>query len=96
MGPGFATNPFDLLILLLFAFLVLGPKRLPEVGRMLGRGVREARRSLSALSLDAHADDTAGAEPYASTYPVEAVDPDPASVEAKTGRGRARELDTIG
>jgi TatA/E family protein of Tat protein translocase len=87
------TQPLDLLILLLVAFLVMGPKRLPEVARMLGRSVHEARKSLSELSLDGNSDEAAP-EPYAST--VETSGPDPASIETTASRGNARELDTIG
>lgn len=40
-------NPLNILVLLLIALLVLGPRRLPEAGRALGRGLREFRDSLS-------------------------------------------------
>jgi sec-independent protein translocase protein TatA len=33
----------EILILLLVALLIFGPKRLPEMGRSLGRGMRELR-----------------------------------------------------
>ena len=39
-------NPVHLLIILLIAMLVLGPKRLPGIGRSLGSGIREFRDSL--------------------------------------------------
>ncbi|WP_375341800.1 twin-arginine translocase TatA/TatE family subunit [Patulibacter defluvii] len=45
MGPiGFP----ELLIILVVALLVLGPKRLPEVGKSLGKGMREFKESISA------------------------------------------------
>ena len=37
----------ELLILLLVILLVFGPKRLPEMGRSLGRGMREFKDSIS-------------------------------------------------
>jgi sec-independent protein translocase protein TatA len=37
----------EILILLLVALLVFGPKRLPEMGRSLGRGLREFKDSIS-------------------------------------------------
>lgn len=43
-------NPIHLLILLIVVLLVLGPKRLPEVGRSLGSGMRSFRESLTAPS----------------------------------------------
>jgi len=36
-----------LIILLVVALLVFGPKRLPEIGRSLGRGMREFKDSVS-------------------------------------------------
>jgi sec-independent protein translocase protein TatA len=37
----------ELLIVLLAALLIFGPKRLPEMGRSLGRGMREFKESIS-------------------------------------------------
>ena len=41
------VGPLELAIVLIIALLVLGPKRLPEVGRSLGKGMREFKDSLS-------------------------------------------------
>lgn len=40
-------QPTHLLFVLVVALLVLGPKRLPEVGRTLGAGIRDFRQALS-------------------------------------------------
>jgi sec-independent protein translocase protein TatA len=40
-------TPFHLAILLLVALLVFGPQRLPEIGRGLGRSIREFRQAMS-------------------------------------------------
>jgi sec-independent protein translocase protein TatA len=37
----------ELIIVLVIALIVLGPKRLPEVGRSVGRGMREFKESIS-------------------------------------------------
>ena len=37
-------GPAEILVILLVALLVFGPKRLPEVGRQVGRGMRELRK----------------------------------------------------
>jgi sec-independent protein translocase protein TatA len=42
----------ELLIVLVIALIVLGPKKLPEVGRSLGRGMREFKDSISGVKLD--------------------------------------------
>jgi sec-independent protein translocase protein TatA len=44
---GDILQPSHLLFVLVIALLVLGPKRLPEVGRSLGRGIRDFRGALS-------------------------------------------------
>ncbi len=36
-------SPIQILIVLVIALLVFGPKRLPEMGRSVGRGIREFR-----------------------------------------------------
>jgi sec-independent protein translocase protein TatA len=41
------VGPMELVIVLVVALIVLGPKRLPEVGRSLGNGIREFKDSLS-------------------------------------------------
>ncbi len=40
-------SPVHLLFVGVIALLVLGPKRLPEVARALGKGVREFRQTVS-------------------------------------------------
>jgi sec-independent protein translocase protein TatA len=43
----FGIGPMEIVIVLSIALLVLGPKRLPEVGRSIGRGMREFKDSIS-------------------------------------------------
>ena len=40
------VGPLELAIVLIIALVVFGPKRLPELGRSLGRGIREFRGSI--------------------------------------------------
>ena len=40
-------GPLEIVIVLIIALIVFGPKRLPELGRSLGKGIREFRGSLS-------------------------------------------------
>lgn len=46
------VGPLELVVVLAIALVVLGPKRLPEVGRSLGRGMREFKDSLSGPDRD--------------------------------------------
>jgi len=48
-----------LIIILVVALLIFGPKRLPEIGRSLGRGMREFKSSVS------------GDQPHALAVPEE-------------------------
>ena len=47
----------ELVVVLVIALLVLGPKKLPEVGRSMGKGMREFKDSLSGESDDRAADE---------------------------------------
>ncbi len=51
---GDILQPTHLLFVLVVALLVLGPKRLPEVGRSLGRGLRDFRAALSGEEVEHH------------------------------------------
>jgi sec-independent protein translocase protein TatA len=51
------VGPLELGIVLVIALIVLGPKRLPEVGRSIGKGLREFKESLSGGLNDEHDDD---------------------------------------
>ncbi|MFN2470740.1 MAG: twin-arginine translocase TatA/TatE family subunit [Gaiellaceae bacterium] len=44
--PGFVGLP-ELLILGVVVLIIFGPKRLPEMGRSMGRGLREFKQSIS-------------------------------------------------
>ena len=44
---GDILQPTHLLFVLVIALIVLGPKRLPEVGRALGKGLRDFRNALN-------------------------------------------------
>ena len=40
-------GPMELIVVLVIALLVLGPKRLPGLGKQLGTGMREFKESIS-------------------------------------------------
>ena len=46
------VSPMEIVLLLLLALLLLGAKRLPEIGRSLGKGMREFKDSVSGKDRD--------------------------------------------
>ena len=42
----FNVGPLELVVVLIIALIVLGPQRLPDVARSVGRGMREFRNAL--------------------------------------------------
>ena len=50
-------GPMELILVLAIALIVLGPKKLPEVGRSLGKGMREFKQSISMSSKDDELDE---------------------------------------
>jgi sec-independent protein translocase protein TatA len=56
-------GPMELIIVLVIALVVIGPKRLPEVGKSLGTGMREFKDSLSGATRPDEEDDDEDAAP---------------------------------
>ena len=50
-------GPLELILVLIIALVVLGPQKLPEVGRSVGRGMREFRGALSGATGDDEEDE---------------------------------------
>jgi sec-independent protein translocase protein TatA len=66
----FGIGIWELLILLLVLLLVFGPKRLPEMGRQLGKGMREFKDSVTGDSSDDEAAALPPAEPVIPAAPA--------------------------
>lgn len=79
--PGWIGVP-ELLILLLVVLLVFGPKKLPEMGRSLGKGMREFKSSVTGKE---------DAQPAAEITTAHAVE-EPVRAPVSTSK---RELDSI-
>jgi sec-independent protein translocase protein TatA len=48
MGFISAPGPLELMVILVIALIVLGPQKLPEAARSVGKGMRELKESLTA------------------------------------------------
>ena len=64
-----SIGPMELLLILGLALLVLGPKRLPDAGRAMGRGMREFKDAVTGM----RADD----QPEPASAPAAAAEPAP-------------------
>jgi sec-independent protein translocase protein TatA len=49
--PGFIGVP-ELIVLAIVLLLIFGPKRLPEIGKSMGKGMREFKDSVSGITGD--------------------------------------------
>jgi sec-independent protein translocase protein TatA len=41
------VGPLELIVVMAIALMIFGPKRLPEMGRSVGKGIREFKSSVS-------------------------------------------------
>ena len=57
---------FHWLVVLLVILLIFGPKRLPELARSLGEGIREFKKSLKDGASNEPSEKTAGSKPISS------------------------------
>lgn len=82
-------GPLELMVILIVALLVVGPKRLPEVGRSIGRGLREFRKAQDEVQKTLQM--TLAEEPTAPkvSVPTPATGEGPEGVETSTNAGAA-------
>jgi sec-independent protein translocase protein TatA len=68
-------GPLEIIVVLIIALIVFGPKRLPELGNSLGKGIREFKDSVTGENKDDDVDDDddvkAISASQATTTPVE-------------------------
>lgn len=70
-------GPAEILVILVIALLVFGPRKLPELGKSLGAGIREFRRGTAGLKeeLEGSLRDPAALSTPAQTVVAQAVVP---------------------
>ncbi len=83
-----AIQPWHLVLLLIIVLIVLGPGKLPEVGKSLGESIREFRKATTetrdAISLQPPAQSPVAAPPAPPAAPVQAP---PVAPVAEAPRG---------
>ncbi len=60
-------GPMELAIVVIIALVIFGPKKLPELGSSLGRGMREFKSSISGDDDREHTGERAGAHRLEAT-----------------------------
>jgi len=90
----FGIGVTEMVILLIVLLVFFGPKRLPEMGRSLGKGMREFKDSISGKDDD---DDEPVHKRYATELPPaeQPADPEYVDVEPPERDRVTRERDTI-
>ena len=58
------VGPMEMVVVAVIALLVLGPQKLPEAGRSIGRGLREFKDAVSGAADD---EDKVGRHPHDPT-----------------------------
>jgi len=71
----FNIGPLELMVILIVALVVVGPKRLPEVGKTIGKSLREFRKATDEVkqSFDFNFDDDFEPDPPARSRHVETI-----------------------
>jgi sec-independent protein translocase protein TatA len=75
-------GPLELILVLVIVLVIFGPKRLPTLGRQLGRGMREFKDSITGDKKDDEDDD----ERPAITTATAGSSSDTAAADAALGR----------
>ena len=86
----FGIGVTELVILLVVLLIFFGPKRLPEMGRSLGRGMREFKDSISGKD-----DDDAVHHQLAAELPPADEQPRREPDAEQRARAESRERDTV-
>ncbi len=94
-------GPLEIVVVLVIVLLIFGPKRLPQLGRQMGRGMREFKDSITGENDDADHEDRAldpapesrpptdqpaPAKPVKATGAEEATTAEPAAADAEPRR----------
>jgi sec-independent protein translocase protein TatA len=89
----FGLGPTEVIIVLILALVVFGPKKLPEMARSVGKGIREFKSSVSMDDDDHHehaATPPTGQAPTPAPSLPPAAPSQPASPAETTGSGTQR------
>jgi sec-independent protein translocase protein TatA len=72
-------GPLEIIVVLVIVLIVFGPKRLPDLGRSLGRGMREFKDSVTGKDKDELPEASPAEKPEPTTVTAEPTTVTPAS-----------------
>lgn len=83
----------ELIVIFIVALLVFGPRRLPELGRTIGKGLAELKRAMQGVKeqIDSEIELTSSHKPYVDTSLSEEVD----KAEKDQEHGETKETEEI-
>jgi sec-independent protein translocase protein TatA len=87
MVPGF--HGLDLIVILVIALLVFGPKRLPEMGSAIGKSIKEFRKGVNELTMPKDDESSSTASSAASLEAIEREIASKRAAAAEAERARA-------
>lgn len=90
-----SVGPTEIILILIVALLVFGPQKLPEVGKSIGRGLREFRRASQEMK-DEFIGGLDDESPPPPTYPTAVAPPPDADAAATTPGSIAEEPPALG
>lgn len=75
-------GPLELVVVLAIALIIFGPKRLPEMGSSIGKGIREFKSSIDGSDDDEKVDDEVKLPEVTATVIAETPAAEPTKVRA--------------
>lgn len=76
----------ELLLIFLLVLLLFGAKRLPEVGKAMGKGIREFKKATKEIQADVDLDDFEKKPPPKKTEKAKAADEEGAGDSSEEGK----------
>jgi sec-independent protein translocase protein TatA len=77
-------GPLEIAVVLIIVLIIFGPKRLPELGRSMGRGIREFRSSIGGEKDDDKDDVDAKRRELESSQDAESVEGEVVTTDQKS------------
>lgn len=73
-------SPLHIIVLLVIALLIFGPKRLPEIGSGLGKSIREFKQSMNNMTSQDPTPPNTNPESSSQEYPAHVVPHDDTTI----------------